>query len=487
MMKAFASLLLMATFLSCEDFVEIEPEDRIDATTFFATDLEVIIGVNGAYAAQRGIWGDLQSYNLLETRSDNTVQNTNEQAERFETDTFEESAGNLPVLVSWGAFYEVINVCNLVITRGPDAIGDPNLINRGIAEAKFLRAFSYFHLVNMWGGVPLRLQPIGDFLDEDQTVIARSSVEEVYNQIESDLTDAISVLPEIYDGGSDNEVGRATSLAALTLLGKVQLQQGNLQGAESTLRQVEGKFNLLSDYALIHSTANNNSEESIFEINFLPGNQTAYGLNSLFVPISEAEKFGIELAGGASGDLAVRPSQDMVNLFDPADQRLAASIGIVEETGLAYINKFIDFEAGVNGHNMNIVALRYADVLLMLAEAVGESPEAYELINKVRRRGFGSDPNMPNPAVDIDAGTPGTFIEKLQTERQLEFAFEMHRWIDLLRLPQADVVNIMNTHLNNEPEYGGDVFNLTTDNLLYPIPVSEVELSGGKITQNPGF
>ncbi len=485
--KICTLLFLVATGLSCEDFVEVEPEDRIDATTFFANDLEVIIGVNGAYAAQRGIWGDLQSVNLLETRSDNAVQNTNEQAERFETDTFDEGAGNLPVLVSWGAFYEVINLSNLVISNGPNAVGDPSLIGRGIGEAKFLRAFSYFHLVNLWGGVPLRLEPITDFLDETQTIVPRSSITEVYDQIIFDLTDAIAVLPESYSGGSNNEVGRATKYAALTLLGKVQLQQGNLAEAESAFRQVEGKYSLLLDYSQIHSTANNNSAESIFEINFLPGNRTAYGMNNIFLPLSEAEKFGIELAGGAGGELGVRPSQDMVNMFDLNDTRLAASIGFVDGTGLAYINKFVDFEAGVNGHDMNIVALRYADVLLMLAEAVGEGSEAYELINMVRRRGFGLDPDVPDVSVDIDGGTPGTFMEKLKNERQLELAFELHRWVDLLRLPQSETLDIMNTHLNSEPEYGGTVFSLTSDNLLYPIPIAEIEISGGQITQNPGF
>ncbi|MDA0193505.1 MAG: RagB/SusD family nutrient uptake outer membrane protein [Bacteroidetes bacterium] len=488
-MKGYTFLLMMLAVFSCDDFAEVEPEDRIDATTFFANDLEVVIGVNGAYAAQRGIFGDMQSFNLLETRSDNTVQNTNEQAERFETDTFEEGIGNLPNLVVWGRMYNVINLANLVITRGPDAQGDANLISRAVGEAKFLRAFSYFHMVVMWGGVPLRLEPIKDFGDESQTIVPRSTATQVYDQIVSDLNDATATLPDSYAGGLNKEKGRATRLAALTLLGKVQLQRGNISEAVTALRQVEGRYSLLADYSNIHSSGNNNSAESIFEINFLPGNQTAYGLNNGFLPLSEATRFGIVLGGGAAGELGVRPSLDMINIFEPGDLRLAASIGFLNDdpNAEAYVNKFVDYTAGVNGHNMNIVALRYADVLLMLAEALGEGAESYELINMVRRRGFGLDSTVPDPAVDVDGTTTGTFIEKVMDERRRELAFELHRWIDLLRLPQADVLNIMNTHLNNEPEYSGDVFNLTANNLLYPIPTSEVESSGGVVAQNPGF
>ena len=486
-MKSYKSIyifLLTVFLISCDDFLDVVPADRIDASAFFANDQELLLGVNGVYLAQRQIYGNGSVYNILEGRSDNTGFDHTDQVERVETDIFNEVTGNLLLDLTWASMYNTINLANLVIARGPEASGDATLINRIIGEAKFIRAFTYFHMVNIWGGVPLRTTPTEDF---GNTVVPRASMDEVNNQIVQDLSDASSVLPNTYDGSSGNEVGRVTSYAALTLLGKVELQRGNAAAAESALRQVEGKYSLLPNYRDIHAAGNNNTAESIFEVSFDPGNQTGLGMAIGFLPNSVAVSLGIVAGGNSRAILFPFVTQDLVDAFDdPTDLRIPGTFGIepgVEPGG--YISKFIDVSAASAGADLNLILLRYADVLLMLAEALGEGAEAYALINEVRTRA-----GLP----DIDAATPGTFTEKLMKERRLELALEMHRWFDLRRLPDAETIAIMNAQLTAQqafftqfPNYSGPTtFNLTSDDLLYPIPETEIAISEGVVVQNPG-
>jgi hypothetical protein len=333
-------------------------------------------------------------------------------------------------------------------------------------------------MVNAWGALPIRTEPTEDFT---ATILPRSSVDDVYSLIVQDLTDAAAALPNSYAGGSGNEVGRVTNGAAMTLLGKVQLQNGNLPAAEAALRTVLGRYSLLPDFGSIYSGAGNeNTAESIFEISFNAGNQTAWAVPQQFVPISIAAPLGTN--GSGRNVLSSYPTQDLADSFDPADLRIPHTFGTATEgnyLGL-YISKFIQ-PGATNGSDINFVMLRYADVLLMLAEAIGESTEAYDLINEVRTRA-----GLP----DIDASSPGTFMEKVMNERRWEFAFELHRWIDLLRLPDAEVFSIMETQLESQQlnKFGMTVdISLTLDNLLYPIPQNEIDISDGVVEQNPGY
>lgn len=468
---------------SCDSFLDVEPVDRIDAPSFFSTDRELLIGMTGVYAAQRSIYGSGTIYNIIEGRADNAGLDHTDQAERVATDIFAEVPGNLLLDITWAAMYNCINLANTVIVRGPEAAGDGGLIGRIVGEARFVRALTYFHMVNLWGGVPLRVTPTEDF---EQTAMARSTEAEVYDQIVQDLTEAAAALPETYDGSAGNEVGRATRFAATTLLGKVELQRGNAGAAASALRLVLGKYSLLGDYGMIHSPGNDNSAESIFEINFNPANQTGL-FRQHFIPQSVADELGIVAGGSTRAILFPFATQDLIDAFDDQDDlRIPYTYGAIpgREPG-GFISKFIDTSAESDGADVNLVLLRYADVLLSLAEALGEGAESYSLINQVRSRA-----GLPA----IDANTPGAFMEKLMKERRLEFAFEMHRWFDLLRLPEAQTIAIMNAQLGAQQStfqrisnYGGPTsFTLTPERLLYPIPQLEIDISGGVVTQNPG-
>jgi|TARA_B110000116_G_scaffold270618_1_gene289134 hypothetical protein len=486
------SVLLISTSSCSVDFIEVAPEDRIDTGAFFSNSDELVFAVNGVYASQRGIYGGLNFYNLQETRSDNVKNDGADQRERVATDTFEENTGNLLLVDAWVKNYILINNANTVLARAPsipfDNSVEEGLINRSIGETKFIRAMAYFTLVTMYGEVPLRLDPTTDFNNAN---LPRSSIADVYAAIVSDLNAAISSLPDSYTGGAFNEVGRVTKFAAQTLLAKVQLQKGNKAEASSTLQNVIGKYSLLANYADIHAAGNDNSAESVFEITFNPSNQTGLGLNNLFIPSSEASRLGIS-AGGFAGILPCAPTIDVTNMYEVGDLRAAASYSSWDNNGNmeTYISKFIDLAAAGSGSNINLVVLRYADVLLMKAEADGENAASYELINQVRRRAFGQDSGTLDSAIDISAASPGTFSEKLMLERRREFVFEGHRWMDLIRLPDSEALTIINAHMVAEYSgvlYGGGVPNVDAHSLIYPIPQTEIDVANGVVTQNPGY
>ena len=161
--------------ISCDDFIDVVPEDVIDAGAFFSNADELVFALNGVYASQRNVYGNLNYFNLIEARSDNAGQDQLDQKERVETDTFEETPGNLLMISVWTQNYILINNANTVIQRAPevpfDTSTEESLINRAVGEAKFLRAVSYFLLVNMFGDLPLRTEPTTDF---DNATLARS-------------------------------------------------------------------------------------------------------------------------------------------------------------------------------------------------------------------------------------------------------------------------------------------------------------------------
>lgn len=480
-------LIMMSSSLiisSCDDFIDVAPEDVIDANSFYSNADELVFAVNGLYASQRPIYGSNLFYILNDGRSDNVIFGEGGNPADGALDVFEENAANNILVITWVNHYILINNANTVIKRAPEVptanSGEADLISRATGEAKFLRAMTYFSLVQLWGSVPLRTEPTEDF---NNSVVPRSSVDDIYSLIISDLNDAISSLPPSYPGGPLNEVGRATSLAAQALLGKVLLQKGDAPAASAALGNVIGQGSLLGDYSKIHAAGNDNTIESIFEISFNPVNQTGLTMNNFFIPTSVAQELGI-VAGGFAPLPAYRPTADIQTIYEAGDLRAESTFKLYDLDGVMtpYISKYIDLAAAGAGSNINLVLLRYADVLLMKAEADGENAASYELINKVRRRAFGQDPNVADPAIDINAATPGTFFEKVQLERRREFAFEYQRWPDLLRNP--NVLTIMNAHLLAE-------FTNTTPidshNLLYPIPQFEINSSDGVVTQNPGY
>jgi hypothetical protein len=244
----------------------------------------------------------------------------------------------------------------------------------------------------------------------------------VYDQLITDLETSEENLPISYPA---SDVGRATKGASATLLSKVLLTKGQNAIAEVVLRRIIDNYGygMVENYKDIWGVSNENNLESIFEVQFQGG---GIGQGSAFTNEFSPSSF-LQTGFGFGRN---RPTQALINSFDSEDERFGASIGTSyineqgEETLADFVRKYESDPSTENDSDINFIVFRYADVLLMLAEAIGESNESYQLINDVRERA-----GLP----EIDSSTPGTFNEKILEERQLELAFENHRWADLKR------------------------------------------------------
>lgn len=465
-----AVILGISILSSCKkDFLDVVPVDRIPKEQFYKTEADFVAAVYGVYSAQKSLYisSELALYNLEETRSDNTNQDYGRQTEHKAVDNFTAESGNTSITGMWASAYNCINLCNAVLDRAPETAIDDTKKKQLMGEARFIRAQVYFLLLQDYGGVPLRLHETVSLSGDNN--LARASVDSVYLQIIDDLQTAASDLPESYSG---SDIGRATSYAANALLGKVQLQKGDNASAITALRKVVfagTPYSLLPNYADLWNPETKNSAESIFELQFLPPLNGSWFWN-YFAPNS------LGVPGGSNGNTSPNtPTQDLIDAYEPGDTRLAASIAY-DPDGRPYILKFKDPGVAVgNDARNNFPILRYADAMLLLAEALGESSEAYDLINAVRARA-----NLG----PIDGSTPGTFIEKVMHERQVEFAFECHRWHDLLRMGESAAISIMNANLAHE--FPGGNISIDAHDLVAPIPITEIQ-TNTLVKQNPGY
>ena len=467
-MKRHIVLLILPVlmFVSCgEDFTELAPLSQRNAQNFYrnATDFEVAI--NGAYDAlqQDATYGRTFTL-LLEMRADNTENGggaTGLAAALEALDKFEEIATDEEIADAWSGSYRGISRTNVILARLETSDLDASLADRIRGEALFIRSLLYYNLAVIFGNIPIQLDEVTD----PNIEIDQVSADVIYDQIASDLATAEGLLPESYSSAED--VGRATSGAAATLLGLVQLTHGNASAAEDALRRVvqSNAYQLVPDYADIWGVANENNIESVFEIQYKAGGiGEGSGFTDFYTPFGSSGGVG---GGNAPQDL----TQEIINtVFTVNDERYwggTLDSADVNNDGeyTYYVKKFESTPFGPFDADNNFIVFRYADVLLMLAEAIGESPEAYGLINQVRNRsGLGN----------ISAATPGTFAENLLLERRREFMFENKRWPDLKRFGVAK--EVMSDHLGvAESEI----------KLLYPIPQAEIDVAPNEMTQNP--
>ena len=375
----------------------------------------------------------------------------------------------------FAANYEGINRCNQALNIIPQLDkADSALRARLLGEAKFLRAFMYFTLVKTYGGVPIVDHLPNPSSEEDRIMqLTRKSSAEVYAFIENDLNDAIAALPNKSEYPAA-EKGRASKGAAYALLAKINLYQKNWQKEVDNCNLVTG-YAIVSDYASMYKLAGENDAESIFEIQGT-GSVPAKGISGY------SNTQGARGAGGWGWGFNT-PSQSLVNAYETGDVRKNATI-IFRGTTLydgrvvpvtvenerynykAYSSAFTDgWETDVN-----IKYLRYAEVLLMKAEALnelGQTTTAIPLLNQIRTRaGLGN-------TTAVSQGDVRTAIWK---ERRVEMAFEHDRFFDLVRTGQAVTAFAID----------GKTF-VAGKHELFPLPQAFINQAGGLSAQNPNY
>ena len=497
-MKNIKSAILIGSLVlglsSCEDFLEIPSETNLTSATFFKSQNDFVKAVNGAYAPLRGLFASganaaTGSWLMGEMHSDNTRYKYNP---NFRATIDQENIADFTVIPTNSAalnkyrgYYSVIARANQILSTIDDVEFDAAVKSNLRGQALFLRAFSYFDLVQYFGKLPLHLEPSTSLTD---VALPLSETSDIYAQIIEDATEAAALLPD----KSVQEAGRATSGAAKTLLGNVHVVLKNWSSAETVLKEVvnSGKYALVPDYANVFMTNNKNNSESVFEIQYRQG-QDGYSSNFVYsffpMPITAPEltatmaKYGVTPAAvnGLVQEGFNIPSPEIIAAYEPGDERKAASIGTATAGGVDYpfILKYLHPHTTAALTDDNWPVYRYAEVLLLLAEALdeqGKSSEALPYLNAVRDRA----------GLDEIASTTG-LRDVIFNERRVELAFENKRWLDLVRTGRAvDVMTAFGAKVKANPM---DYYfppgqqpvpaAFTTIDLLFPLPADEALLS----------
>lgn len=490
---------LLFTQSSCKKWLDYNPRED-----FQITELDYLASESDYRTMAVSVYSPLQWLNQAvvvgEIASDNSVsggENASDVLSLQQIDDYTHTANNSTLAELWKSAYEGINRANYMTQykaanpagKSVDFAGKEALYG----EVHFLRAYYYFTLVKFFGDVPL-------FVDKrlglsESATLGRAPKGDVYRQIEADLNAAISALPAV-----QVQKGRITKYSAQSLLGKVYLYQKKYNEAATVLESVinANAFSLVSNFASMFLASGENGPESVFEIQY--SNTSPYynwGGYNRGQGNYAVQQCGIRGLNGsaampyAAGWSTNLPTQNLSNAYAAGDQRKAATILDIEaykaanpsfnityqvapykNTGL-YSQKYHPRKGETSGqlelnYLNNYRIIRYADVLLMAAEAWNKSStpndtKAQDYLNQVRRRAFGNTSN------DITASGNALYLAILN-ERRLELAMEGDRFFDLVRTGQAATAITGFTVGKHE---------------LFPIPLEEVTISG--LTQNPGY
>ncbi|GAA0549138.1 SusD-like starch-binding protein associating with outer membrane [Chitinophaga japonensis] len=472
---------------ACSKFVDLSPisEATTDNAYRTASDAEAaLVGAYDAFQTEYYIWDNV---NFNDVISDNYYAG-GDNPELFAVDLLNITPVNSRLFNNWSQIYDGIARVNIILDKVPQ-INDPKLDanNRKeqiLGEAAFLRAYHYYQLVKMWGGVPLVLAPATS-ADPAETNKPRSSQAEVYAQIITDLEFAASRLPDIYEGDASISKARATKGAANALLAKVYAQKPDrdynkvLEYCNAVISSPAG-YQLLGNYSFLFDGNHYNNDESILEVQFTGGAEANWG-PQLLLPPSKS---------GDSWRKFVTPSQDLVKAFDSEQDTIRKNASILFEevtwtdeywaigggsVPFAYKWKSANGWASTNRQYL----LRLADIILLKAEALnelGRTGEAATELNAIRGR-----VNLPATT----AATQEAMQLAIEKERRLELAQEAQRWDDLRRYGRAETV--MNNLQETDLRTGQPVnYNMTKEKELLPIPQLERDRNK-QLDQNPGY
>lgn len=525
---AIAGLLFV--WAGCDSFLEPDPKSFSTTANFYNQPEHFEQAINGAYTQFRSLVHPDIYRNATDRRGPTLTKHFDVNLPHTvsgdpQTDEFTMVASNGNSIDLWNLTYDLVNQANVILTRIDDVeFEDAALKDRIVGEAKTLRAFAYWFAVQTWGGVPIVTQDART-PEEGIPEGGRASAEEVYQQIVTDLQDAIAGLPITHEGGA----GRITRGAAKFLLGRTYLLTGDYQAALSEFEDLDGgdySYTLLSDYREVFNPANKNNAESILEVQYNPdlSGQPALDMFNEILPINSGEDLLPPERPVFVPDGNIMPTPDVIASYESGDERFEASIAwyVDEENSsypeiawpprtatsaagdsLPYLNKFYwPGQVTSSGEPLNNwIVFRFADVLLSAAEAhwrLGNDAEAINYVDRVRARADLSPVdlgNVPQPGHPDYPWLAGTELENdavgraIFNERAIELLGEGHMWFDLKRFGSDLTIDVMTAHGEyfraRDNKVTNDMYVIEEYKLLYPIPPGEIDLAD--LEQNPGW
>ncbi|MDT3403807.1 RagB/SusD family nutrient uptake outer membrane protein [Mucilaginibacter terrae] len=503
---AFAAALILLSASCKKEFLEQKDPNAIELATSFRTPDDVLSAVNGIYQSLRssnnigensGLWTD--------ERSDDTGRNDNQSnaGEPFQFGDFSILPSNTYLKSHWVSLYNTVARANTVLSNiDKVTFADANIKQQYTAEAKFLRAIAYFHLVRTWGDVPLVTKQLITPEEVAENTF-RTKQAAVYAQIVADLKDALnSNLPNLQTGAG---IGRTSKAAINATLGQVYLtmattqdqanRQSNLNDAKTYLLaaynvRTFGALSTIPYTDVFDVSKKATCPELIWQIVNKQGDPTYSSSIAANNQATGENINSLKVVTGVGGNV----TPDLIKDYETNDPRMAFSVKFANASAVRdyFITKFRDTSpaASALGYGGNDwILIRYADVILMLAEVsnlLGDTAGAIQYLDMVRAR-------AGVPLYAVASATPAysakypTLKLAILHERRVELAFEHHRWFDLLRtFTTEELVNYFKSKA--QADFGiAKLANFSTKDRYYPIPFDEVKLDPVKMYQNEGY
>lgn len=482
--KTLLILIIVLGANSCGDpYLEEVDRYSIDSESYFNSEADYYNALIGAYDLLQSTYVNVM---LGEIASDNTLAGGESPTDVIgfqQIDDMVHTPVNSNLRDIWNWMYAGVNRANFILEfKDKTDFAGKEVI---IGEARFLRAYYYFELVKWFGPIPIKESR---FEIGDETTIPRSPVSEVYALIEQDLLFAVNNL-----NYTAPQVGRVTKGAAQALLGKAYLYQNKYSEAATVLDNLiaNGPYDLVSDYNTIFENVGENGIESVFEVQYTDAEGAGFGCLQCSEGNVAVGFNGIRNYSGPIFDSGFSfnvPTQDVVDEFEAGDLRkdvaildidawalqTGATFGVGNEHTGYYNRKYIARKGDLNTGDQNLTnpnnyrAIRFADVLLMAAEAYNsggiDDTKAQQYLNRVRARAFGdTNHNVTS--------TGAALTDAIAHERRVELVGEGHRFFDLVRTGKGTLIPGFTSNKNE----------------VFPIPFEEIQFSNGNWAQNPNY
>lgn len=465
----FLIMIVLIGLVSCDDELDIVPITEKAANNFFSNEQEIESAISGAYAQlqNNGLYG-LDLIGVGEISAEDTFEEiaANDGGRFGQLDDFSTNPGNDLVGDIWRESYKGIQRANTVLNRINDIEFEDSAVKTNrIGEMKFVRAQLYFNLVRLYGDVPLVVEETEspfDFFGQGRTPSSQ-----VYTRITTDLMDAIQELPVA------KSQGRPAVGAAQALLAEVQMTLGDFSSALTNLEAVvnSGQYDLMPSTSEIFGVANEGNAEILFEIQYASGFD-ADGSNEGSSAGSQFRPSGT--TANAKGHNL--PTQAFIDSFEAGDARLNNYVAIdTDANPFYYMTKYEVSTTGANDGGSDHLIIRYADVLLKYAEALNENGQTTDAITQLNRIRSRAELGGTTAMSQADVRTA------IRQERRFELIGEGKRWFDLKRYGAA--VETMNAFFTSN----NVAVTITENNLILPIPQSQIDTDPDTIIQNPGY